>query len=222
MGENAHLLVVDDDDRLRLLLKKYLSSQGFRVTNTPNAADARKMMSRFHFDLCVLDIMMPGEDGLSLLEDIRRTSFVPVILLTAKDLPTDRIEGLRLGADDYLTKPFEPEELSLRINSILRRARQHETTKEPVHMSGLVFDPERGVLQRGEEIVRLTDSERQLLSILAEKRGVAVERHVLASSGLERSINVQLTRLGRKIEPNPKEPVDLKTVHGKGHRLIPD
>ena len=222
MSNSGHLLVVDDDDRLRSLLKKFLRSQGFHVTSADGAARARKLMKTFDFDLCILDVMMPQEDGLSLLADMRKTSGLPVILLTAKDLPADRIEGLRIGADDYLTKPFEPEELSLRIQSILRRAHRPEVKDEPVHMSGLIFEPARGILRRGDEVIRLTDSERELLTILADHRGEAVGRQTLASSGLERSIDVQVTRVRKKIEPNPKEPIHLQTVRGKGYRLMPD
>ena len=222
MSEGPHILVVDDDNRLRSLLKKFLRSEGFRVTSADSAAKARKLMKTLDFDLCILDVMMPQEDGLSFLADMRTASHLPVILLTAKDLPADRIEGLRIGADDYVTKPFEPEELSLRISSILRRAGRPEPTSEPVQMSGLVFEPARGILRRGDDVIRLTDSERDLLTILADHRGQAVARHVLASSGLERSIDVQVTRVRKKIEPNPKEPVHLQTVRGKGYRLMPD
>lgn len=222
MVEDNHLLVVDDDNRLRSLLKRFLNSQGFRVTSAPGAADARKLMSRFNFDLCILDIMMPSENGLSFLADIRKTSQLPVILLTAKESSADRIAGLRTGADDYVTKPFEPEELALRINSILRRARRPETRLAPVRMSGFEFEPSAGILRRGSQIIRLTDSERELLTILAKHRGEPVARHVLASGGLERSIDVQVTRVRRKIEPNPKEPIHLQTVRGKGYRLMTD
>ena len=182
MAEGKHLLVVDDDNRLRSLLKKYLKSQGFRVTSANGAASARKLMKSFDFDLCVLDVMMPEEDGLSFLAGLRETTGLPVLLLTAKDLPADRIDGLRIGADDYVTKPFEPEELSLRIRSILRRTQPPKQTREPVLLSGLIFEVTRGILRRGEDVIRLTDSERQLLTILAEQRGEAVPRHILALS----------------------------------------
>ena len=225
MGHNHHLLVVDDDDRLRSLLKRFLASEGYRVSAAASASAARKMMATFDFDLAILDIMMPGEDGLSLLESIRDAGHLPVILLTARDLAADRINGLKNGADDYVTKPFEPEELSLRIASILRRAPQKAVSLEPVRMSGLVFDPARGILQADDKSVHLTESERQLLTLMAKHSGEPVARHLLAataSNGVERAIDVHITRLRKKIEPDPKEPIHLQTVRGVGYRLVTD
>ena len=178
------------------------------------------------FDMAVIDIMMPDEDGLALLASIRKTSDLPIILLTARDLAKDRIEGLKCGADDYLTKPFEPEELSLRIASILRRSSVPvDVQDEPVHLSGLVFHPARGILRSDEKSIHLTESERQLLALLAQRPGQAVARHLLAaktSTGLERSVDVQVTRLRKKIEPDPREPIHLQTVRGVGYRLMID
>lgn len=224
--ESAHILVVDDDDRIRDLLKRYLTREGYRVTSAPSAETARRLMDTMSFDLAILDIMMPGEDGLSLLKSIRigRNSETPVMLLTARGQTTDRIEGLRQGADDYLPKPFEPEELSLRCAAILRRSHQ-EAPPEEVEMSGLVFNAARGELRDGDKRVRLTEAELQLLTLLAARPGDPVRREDLAAStsaGLERSVDVQVTRLRRKIEPNPKEPIHIQTVRGVGYRLMPD
>jgi two-component system phosphate regulon response regulator OmpR len=221
----THLLVVDDDDRIRELLKKYLSRQGHSVSTAADAATARKLFQTFSFDLAILDVMMPGEDGFSLLKALRDDgNETPVLLLTARGQASDRIEGLRLGADDYLPKPFEPEELSLRAAAILRRSHTPEPPGE-VEMSGLVFDIARGVLNGPNGHIRLTESELQLLAILAARPGEPVNREDLAahaSNGTERSIDVQVTRLRKKIEPDPKNPIHLQTVRGIGYRLMPD
>lgn len=225
MSDQNHLLVVDDDDRLRSLLKRFLILQDYRVSTAHSAKAARRLMKMISFDLVVLDVMMPEEDGLSLLASIRQAGHLPVILLTARDLAADRIAGLKCGADDYVTKPFEPEELALRIRAVLRRIPAGPMTARPVHLSGLVFDPARGLLFCEEKSVHLTESERQLLSLLARHPGEAVERHLLAAqtpTGLERSIDVQVTRLRKKIEPDPREPIHLQTVRGVGYRLMPD
>ena len=222
--DTAHILVVDDDDRIRDLLKRYLISEGYRVTAASGAQAARKFMGAMDFDLAILDIMMPGEDGLSLLGAMRQSGETPVILLTARGQTSDRIEGLRLGADDYIPKPFEPEELALRCAAILRRS-QKETPPDNIHMSGLTFIASRGELMRGDKHIRLTDAERQLLSILASRAGEAVSREELAAmttAGMERSVDVQVTRLRRKIEPDPRDPIHLQTVRGIGYRLMPD
>ncbi len=218
----AHILAVDDDDRLRDLLKRFLSREGYDVTSAKDAASARKLMTTMSFDLVILDVMMPGEDGLSLLKSVReKKSDTPVILLTARGLPAERIEGLRIGADDYLSKPFEPEELVLRIGSILKRAAP-ETPVEEIKLAGMIFHVGKGELRKDGRIVRLTESETQLLSILAGRAGVAISRHELAmltAAGVERSVDVQVTRLRRKIERDPREPVHLQTVRGVGYRL---
>lgn len=220
----AHLLAIDDDDRLRDLLKRYLGGEGYVVTAARDAASARKMIETMSFDLIILDVMMPGEDGLSLLADLRRTLATPVILLTARGDPEDRIAGLRNGADDYLAKPFEPEELLLRVGSVLRRV-SPEAPPEEIRLSGLVFHAGKGELRRNGRLVRLTESETQLLRILASRSGDPVSRHELAqltSAGVERSVDVQVTRLRRKVEPDPREPVHLQTVRGVGYRLVGD
>jgi len=221
----GHILAVDDDDRLRDLLKRYLTREGHDVTVARDAASARKLMSTMAFDLVVLDVMMPGEDGLSLLKHMReQRSETPVILLTARSLPAERIEGLKLGADDYLPKPFEPEELALRITSVLKRMTPDTPIKE-IKLSGMIFHVGKGELRKDGRLVRLTESETQLLSILAGRAGAPISRHelaVLTSAGVERSVDVQVTRLRRKIERDPREPVHLQTVRGVGYRLTGD
>jgi len=225
MSGETHLLVVDDDDRIRELLKQYLTREGHSVTTAPDAAGARKLFQTFSFDLAVLDIMMPGEDGLSLLKALRADgNETPVMLLTARGQADDRIEGLRLGADDYLPKPFEPEELALRAAAILKRSHVPPPPEE-VEMSGLVFDPGKGLLLGPDGHIRLTDSELQLLTLLARKPGEPISREDLAaqaSNGTERSIDVQVTRLRKKIEPDPRNPIHIQTVRGIGYRLMPD
>lgn len=222
----AHILAVDDDDRIRDLLKRFLIAEGYGVTTAHDAKSARKMMQTLSFDLIILDVMMPGEDGLSLLSSLRETPTfeTPVILLTARDMAQDRIEGLKRGADDYVPKPFEPEELALRVGAILRRAAPPEPIEE-VRMSGLIFNVGKGELRKDGRLVRLTENELQLLRILAEREGAPVSRQELAamtSAGVERSVDVQVTRLRRKIEPDPREPVHLQTVRGVGYRLAGD
>ncbi len=218
----SHILAVDDDDRLRDLLKRYLSREGHDVTTAKDAASARKLMATMTFDLVILDVMMPGEDGLSLLKSVReKKSDTPIILLTARGQPSERIEGLKLGADDYLAKPFEPEELALRITSILKRA-PSEAPVEELKLAGMIFHGGKGELRKDGRLVRLTESETQLLSILAGRAGAAISRHELAmltAAGVERSVDVQVTRLRRKIERDPREPVHLQTVRGVGYRL---
>lgn len=221
----GHILAVDDDDRLRDLLRRYLAREGHDVTTARDAASARKLMATMAFDLVILDIMMPGEDGLSLLKSLRdQKADTPVILLTARGLAAERIEGLKLGADDYLAKPFEPEELALRVRSVLRRLAQ-ETPAEEIKLSGMIFHLGKGELRKDGRLVRLTESETQLLSILAGRAGAPISRHelaVLTSAGVERSVDVQVTRLRRKIERDPREPVHLQTVRGVGYRLTGD
>lgn len=229
--EQPHILVVDDDTRLRELLRRYLSGNGFLVTAAKDAADARARMQGLEFDLLVLDIMMPGENGLELTESLRRTSDVPILLLTARGEADDRIAGLEAGADDYLSKPFQPRELLLRINSILRRqasARPVEPPpgNAPLRLGRLVYLPERDELRAGDEVIRLTTAEASLMRVLAASPGVTFTREELAERGKEvgnaRTIDVQVTRLRRKIEPDPREPRYLQTVRGEGYVLRPD
>lgn len=223
-----HLLVVDDDDRIRDLLKQFLSRAGFRVTGAADAASARRMVALLDFDLLILDVMMPGEDGFSFVKWLRGQpglSYAPVLMLTARGLPADRIEGLSLGADDYLAKPFEPKELLLRVEAILRRAGPPPGVQKHVSLGACVFDMERLELSRDGVPIRLTEAEGQLLKALALSANAPVERHVLASSGADaagRAVDVQVTRLRRKIEDDPRTPRYLQTVRGVGYMLAPD
>lgn len=230
--EAPHILVVDDDRRLRELLRKYLSENGFRVTTAEGAADARAKLASLSFDLLVLDVMMPGEDGLALTKSLRAGSSVPILLLTARAEAEDRIGGLERGADDYLTKPFEPRELVLRITGILRRARTAEPAPPPrapagpLRLGRCVFDLVRGELSRAGLPVRLAPAERRLLRALAAVPGQAFSREDLMRAseidGNARTVDVQITRLRRKIEMDPKTPRYLQTVRGAGYALVPD
>jgi two-component system phosphate regulon response regulator OmpR len=216
----AHILVIDDDSRLRALLRKYLAENGYRVSTADNAADARAKLAGLAFDLLVVDVMMPGENGLAFTESLRHHSRVPILLLTAMGEPADRIIGLERGADDYLTKPFEPRELLLRIGSILRRARRPETVD--IAFGDYRFDVGRNRLRCDGRTVHLTTSETALLRTFADNPGVILSRRHLsdrAGGGSERSIDVQIARLRRKIEADPKAPRHLQTVRGEGYVL---
>ncbi len=219
--EGMHLLVVDDDDRIRSLLKKYLGAHGFLVSTAENADTARRLMKGLAFDLIVLDVMMPGEDGFELTKSLRKIDDVPILLLTALANSQERIKGLSLGADDYLPKPFEPEELVLRIASILKRsaAKPRNTL---IRFGCYKFDLNRQILECDGEKVHLTTGETGLLSSLANKLGQPVSRHALASqinAGSERAVDVQITRLRRKLETNPSRPDFLITVRNQGYIL---
>ncbi len=221
----AHLLVVDDDDRIRTLLKRYLSENGFRTSVACNAKEARALMAAVDFDLIILDVMMPGETGFELTKSVRAASNVTIILLTARGLPEDRIEGLEMGADDYLSKPFEPRELLLRVNALLRRAGQMRPEKRVVTFGACTFSPGRGELRKDGELVRLTAGETALLKALAQKPREPISREALAeqtAAGMERSIDVQVTRLRKKIEEDPRAPIYLQTVRGVGYALMTD
>jgi two-component system phosphate regulon response regulator OmpR len=219
-----HLLVVADDARIRDLLSRYLSDHGYRVTTAGHAADARAKLLGLTFDLLVLDIMMPGENGLDLARSIRDGSQVPILMLTARAETGDRITGLETGVDDYLTKPFDPRELLLRINNILRRAATPQPLAiESVRFGDFTFHIESGELLRDDKPVRITDREREMLRILAAKPGETIARQALAAPGTdvnERAVDVQINRLRRKIEANPTDPLYLRTVRGGGYRLV--
>ncbi|MEM7216411.1 MAG: response regulator transcription factor [Pseudomonadota bacterium] len=222
--DNApHVLVIDDDSRLRDLLTRYLSNNGFRVSNAGDAAEARRKLNQLEFDLLVIDVMMPGETGLSLTKSLRDTIDVPVLMLTALDGLENRIEGLEAGADDYLPKPFEPRELLLRINSILRRTiRPEEPAIEQVMFGEYHFSVKRGELTLNGEMVRLTDREREIMITFASRPGGTIPRHELLGDETvagERKIDVQINRLRRKIEIDPANPKWLQTVRGIGYRL---
>lgn len=224
-----HLLVVDDDDRIRSLLKEYLSRAGFRVTTAADAPAARRLAEMLDFDLMVFDVMMPGEDGFSLTKAMRArpgpAGQTPVLMLTARGTADDRIEGLSLGADDYLAKPFQPKELLLRIEAILRRAQARPQTADKLSLGACSFDPGRGELSRDGVAVRLTEAEASLLRRLAETPFAPVDRMELARETADvsgRAVDVQVTRLRRKIEDDPKTPRYLQTVRGVGYMLAPD
>jgi len=221
----AHVLVVDDDQRLRDLLSAYLSKHGHRVTVAASADEARGFLGGLAFDIIVLDVMMPGEDGFSFAASLRLRSEVPIVMLTARFEPADRVRGLEIGVDDYLGKPFEPRELLLRIGSVLKRSRAQASKAEGavVRFGPFAFSLERGELRNGTEIVRLTEREREILRLLCAKAGASVSREALAGSGAaaqERTVDVQINRLRRKIEDDPANPVLLQTARGSGYRLV--
>jgi two-component system phosphate regulon response regulator OmpR len=220
-----HLLIVDDDRRIRDLLSRFLAQEGYRVSTADDAAEARAKLQGLHFDLLILDVMMPGETGFELAKSLRQHSTVPILILTARDETEMRIEGLEIGADDYVAKPFEPRELSLRIANILKRAQPAALTPpESVRFGQFVFHIARGELRRGEEFVHLTDREREMLAILARQPGETVPRSGLAGNGnspvSERAVDVQINRLRRKIERDPANPLIVQTVRGIGYRLV--
>lgn len=219
----AHLLVVDDDTRIRMLLHRFLRENGFRVTVAGDAADARRKLSGLEFDLIVLDVMMPGETGVQLTQSLRETRDVPILMLTALSETESRVTGLEAGADDYLPKPFDPRELVLRINNILRRGGPAPTPKvEQIVFGPYSFQIARRELRRGGETLKLTDREQAILAIFAERAGETIPRHELVGDDSEvgeRTIDVQINRLRRKIERDPSNPVWLQTVRGVGYRL---
>jgi two-component system phosphate regulon response regulator OmpR len=226
----AHVLLVDDDERIRDLLKRFLARNGYVVTAARDAAQARRLLGGLDFDLLVLDVMMPGEDGMSLCRSVRETSLLPVLLLTARGEAGDRIAGLEAGADDYLAKPFEPRELLLRLRAILRRAPAPEPPRV-LHLGPVRYDMERGELWNGAEPVRLTATETLLMRIFAASPGRPVSRidliEQLGRGGeegatQERAVDVQITRLRRKLETDPRQPRYLQTVRGEGYMLTPD
>jgi two-component system phosphate regulon response regulator OmpR len=219
-----HLLVVDDDRRIRDLLSRFLLSEGYRVTTAETAAEARAKLGGLRFDLMILDVMMPGETGFDFARSIRSSSTVPILMLTARGEPESRIAGLEIGADDYVGKPFEPRELALRVANILKRARPPSAAPlESVRFGDFIFHLGRGELRRGEEAVHLTDREREMLRVLAASPGETVPRQALAGNGGsfgERAVDVQINRLRRKVEQDPANPLYIQTVRGIGYRLV--
>ena len=228
LPDNApHILVVDDDQRIRDLLARFLFQSGFRVTAAEDAKSARAAMRGLTFDLVILDVMMPGgESGLELAADLKRITPVPICMLTARAEAEDRIAGLETGVDDYVVKPFEPRELVLRLQNILRRGRGGAGgSKDEIRMGENAFHIGRGELKRGEETIKLTERERDLMRLFASRPGMPIQRHELASdeaTGNERAIDVQINRLRRKIEIDPSNPVYLQTVRGTGYILDVD
>lgn len=219
----AHILIVDDDTRIRELLSRYLTEQGFRVSTAADAAEARRKLEGIDFDLLVIDVMMPGESGLSLTKHLRDARNVPILMLTALSESHDRIEGLEAGADDYLPKPFNPRELVLRINNILKRGGQPPAPKiEQIVFGPFTFVIAKRELKKAGEVIRLTDREREIMVLFAERAGETIPRHELVGNDIEvgeRTIDVQINRLRRKIEDDPANPVWLQTVRGIGYRL---
>ncbi|NVO22188.1 response regulator [Donghicola sp. C2-DW-16] len=233
MSEPApHILIVDDDERIRGLLQKFLARNGFLVTTARDAAHARRILAGLDFDLIVMDVMMPGEDGVSFTRSLRDTRMTPILLLTAKGETEDRIAGLEAGADDYLPKPFEPKELLLRMNAILRRMPEPvETDAAPklLQLGPIRYDIDRGEMWQGDAPIRLTATEAQLMRIFAAQPGEALTRTKLVEElgrdkgqAQERAVDVQITRLRRKLEEDPKQPRYLQTVRGAGYMLAPD
>ena len=230
MTPDSHLLIVDDDERIRTLLQKFLIRNGFLVSAARDSAHARRILSGLDFDLIILDVMMPGEDGISLTKEVRKNSDTPILLLTAKGETQDRILGLEAGADDYLAKPFEPKELLLRLNAILRRVpAQDEAAPLPkvMHLGQVHYNVDRGEMWQGEDRLRLTATESQLMRIFSSKPGVPLSRSNLVEQlgrdggqAQERAVDVQITRLRRKIEQDPKQPRYLQTVRGAGYMLV--
>ncbi|MFQ5438585.1 MAG: response regulator [Paracoccaceae bacterium] len=229
---DAHILIVDDDERIRGLLQKFLSRSGYWVSAARDAAQARRLLKGLEFDLIVLDVMMPGEDGLSLTRSLRESLSTPILLLTAKGDADNRISGFEAGADDYLPKPFEPKELLLRINAILRRVPKPQVDTDlpkTLHMGAIRYDLNRGELWSGQNLIRLTTTENLLMKIFSASPHEPVSRARLVEDmgrdkgqAQERAIDVQITRLRRKIERNPKSPRYLQTVRGAGYMLAPD
>lgn len=228
---DAHILIVDDDERIRDLLKKFLSRHDYWVTTARDAAHARRLLDGLEFDLLVIDVMMPGEDGFSLTKDLSDQIATPILLLTARGDADDRIKGLEMGADDYLAKPFEPRELLLRINAILRRIPKTDKKEPPrtLHMGEIRYDMTRGELWQGQDMIRLTATENALMRIFSAQPNEAISRTQLVQDlgrddgqAQERAVDVQITRLRRKIEADPKMPRYLQTVRGAGYMLAPD
>lgn len=228
----AHILIVDDDQRIRSLLRQFLIKNGYLVTEARDAAHARKILAGLAFDLLIIDVMMPGEDGFSLTKGIRDQVDASILLLTARGETADRITGFEAGADDYLPKPFEPRELLLRVAAILRRAAIVPTQDEPpktLSLGNTRYDISRGELWQGEELVRLTSTEAALMRVFARAPNEALSRARLveelggaAGGAQERAVDVQITRLRRKIETDPKNPRYLQTVRGEGYMLTPE
>ena len=225
----SHVLVVDDDHRIRDLLVTYLQNHGFRVSSAGDTASARSALRGLTFDVLILDVMLPDGSGLDLARELRKESKVPILMLTAMAEKEDRVAGLEAGVDDYIPKPFEPRELLLRLNNILRRYDPKESTRDEIRMGPIVFQISRGELKRGDLAIKLTERERDLLRQFAVRPGVAIARHELVGASTEgdataseRAVDVQINRLRRKIEPDPANPVYLQTSRGRGYVLYTD
>jgi two-component system phosphate regulon response regulator OmpR len=222
-GADQHILIVDDDRRIRQLLASYLSQNSYRVTQAGNVGEARKAMEGISFDAVVLDVMMPGESGLSLAKTLRdERMMVPVLMLSALGEAQDRINGLAAGSDDYLVKPFAPEELLLRLHNLLKRNQASAPTVKFVRFGDCLFDMESGELERRGQRIHLTGREKDILRVLAGARGLPVARGLLQPQGVDeaaRAIDVQVNRLRQKIEDDPTAPRHLQTIRGLGYCL---
>ena len=217
----AHILLVDDDDRIRDLVKQYLEKNDFLVTTARDAIDAKKKLKIIKFDILILDIMMPGESGLSLTKDVKKNNPTPIILLTAKDEAHDRIEGLETGADDYLAKPFEPKELLLRINNILSKI-QKPILSDEIQVGEATINLKKLNIKMNKKIIKINLQERKILEKMLESPGEAFSRSDIGkiiNIKKERTIDVMITRLRKKIEPKPKNPKYLQTIRGSGYVL---
>lgn len=231
-----HLLIVDDDERIRKLLKQFLTKSGYRISTAGNSAIARQLNQNLEFDMLIVDIMMPGEDGLSLTRSLSKENHTPILLLSAKVEASERILGLEMGADDYLSKPFEPRELLLRVDAILKRSTPKLPTsvRAEVSIGQFKYNLSRQELWQGSIRIKLTSAQTKLLQILAQRSNSAISRdelltsfsiHKFTNSGTEntiRSVDVQIKRLRQKMELDPKNPSYLKTVRGYGYILKPD
>lgn len=226
LDDAPHILVVDDDRRIRTLLSRFLSERAFRVSTAADAAEARRILAGLEFDLLVVDVMMPGESGLDFVRAISPTRTIPILMLTARAETDDRISGLEAGADDYLAKPFDPRELLLRVNNILKRGTTQPIHKvENVRFGPFSFSLVRRELRRGAEVIRLTDREQEIMTLFAHKAGETIQRQDLLADEAEvgeRTVDVQINRLRRKIESDPANPLWLQTVRGIGYRLNVD
>ncbi len=231
LHDEKHILIIDDDERILSLLKTFLNQNGFITSSAKNSQEARSLLDYFEFDILIIDIMMPGETGLELLESLRKNKDIPVILLSAKGEASDKISGLELGADDYLSKPFEPKELLLRIKNLLSRNNAIDVNKyeKKVKIGTKIFDLERMELQENNNVIALTTVETKLLEIFCSNPKIIIERdHIISELGYkgdsnkqnERNVDVQVTRLRKKIEEDTKNPRFLKTIRGKGYRLL--
>ena len=226
LHDNApHILIVDDDERIRDLLARYLMSNGYRVTKAPDAVAARAALSGLTFDLLILDVMMPGETGFELAASLKGKIEAPIFMLTALGEPEQRVKGLEIGVDDYISKPFEPKELLIRIGNTLRRIEDRGGAKDEIRIGAFLFNISRGDLTSGDKTIKLTERERELLRIFAKRQGETVARQELSGGGgdsSDRAVDVQINRLRRKIEKDPSHPIYLQTVRGKGYILHTD
>jgi two-component system phosphate regulon response regulator OmpR len=221
-NSKIHILVIDDDDKIRELLKQYLKNNNFIISTAINATDAEEKLKIFKFDMAIIDIMMPGKDGLQLTKEIRENLDLPIILLTAKGEAEDRIKGLEIGAEDYLAKPFEPKELLLRISNIIRRIKKNKNTIDLIKIGKVFINVHKMVIQKDKKIIKINTSEKNLLENMINSAGKTFSREEISritNLTQERSIDVLVTRIRKKIEPDPKNPKYLQTVRGSGYVL---